>query len=108
MSNYLQLWSVSLNESHFLYYLQIGQAQVILQFEICSQRLMAEEGGPPHLHQGEQVRQQDDHALHDEYVLDDEDQRGEHQGEQGIRHQVDEDGDMVDSDQDDNVMDITY
>ena len=53
-------------------------AQVILQSEICSQRLMAEEGGLPHLHQGEQVIQQDDHALHDEYVLDDEDQRDEH------------------------------
>ena len=54
---------------------------------------MAEEGGLPHLHQGEQVIQQDDHALHDE-----------HQGEQGMWHQVDEDGDMGDSDQDDNVM----
>ena len=88
---------MSPNESHFLYHLQIGQAQVILQSEICSQRLMAEEGGPPHLHQGEQVIQQDDHALHDE-----------HQGEQGMRHQVDEDGDMGDSDQDDNVLKTTY
>ena len=95
-------------ESHFLYYLQIGQAQVILQSEICSQRLMAEEGGLPHLDQGEQVIQQDDHALHDEYVLDDEDQRDEHQGEQGMRHQVDEDGDMGDSDQDNNVLKTTY
>ena len=69
---------------------------------------MAEEGGLPHLHQGEQVIQQDDHALHVEDVLVDEDQRDEHQGEQGMRHQVDEDGDMGDSDQDDNVLKTTY
>ena len=69
---------------------------------------MAEEGVLPHLDQGEQVIQQDDHALHVEDVLVDEDQRDEHQGEQGIRHQVDEDGDMGDSDQDDNVLKTTY
>ena len=83
-------------------------AQVILQSGICSQRLMAEEGVLPHLHQGEQVIQQDDHALHVEDVLVDEDQPDEHQGEQGMRHQVDEDGDMGDSDQDDNVLKTTY
>ena len=69
---------------------------------------MAEEGGLPHLHQGEQVIQQDDHALHDEDVLDDENRRDEHQGEQGMRHQIDEDYHLGDSDQDDNVLKTTY